>query len=656
MKSYCQYLLYGIACLILSIVPTELAMAETYVVTRTEDVVSGTCSPTACSLRDAILAANARPGHDTITVPAGDFKLSLVGRDEEEGQTGDLDISDSMTIEGEGPELTIIDGLGEDRVFEIQPNVAVSIKGLTITGGNTRGGGGGIASNSGSTTLENVIVRDNVAEFSGGGILSGRGSSLSIRRSAIKNNKSINNSGGGVSCFNAACYGVDIEISGNESGVHGGGLNLEYRWPDNTPRADFQRFIIAHNKTGDGPTWGGGLYVNTHDSGIGTIRLTQGAIVNNIGGNSGGGVAFVTNGSSLEMNDTTISGNRSGSGAAMSVHLVDEVQIPSIKITGVTIADNVSPHGSPIYAEHRGGGGGLPMLYPFIWSVNFSIIGKNIINSDQPNCRFDRSTNPVSVTRPDNVVIDLYQSCKIDESRDIDPLLHPLRDNHGSNGPTHALEAGSRARDASDYCWSDQDQRGMPRPMPATPGSGFVKCDIGAYEAGVIPPPWLRNQADLIAPDCSPPRLLPDPLGAPQINLCPGLGGEVFEFFHPYTKLRYPNCIADGPGCFEVLMLDWTGKKGVPFELVIETTPGLTFTPDGSKVVDRQVKDFKVDLLNHAGKRLAKLEQLDSKNPAVRFVAPDLPDGTYYLAIEGDPTRYRMSFPTLKTLKKDRPQ
>jgi len=244
-------------------------------------------------------------------------------------------------------------------------------------------------------------------------------------------------------------------------------------------------------------------------------------------------------------------------------------------------------------------------------------------------------------------------SCRIEASLDIDPLLRPLRDNGGSNGPTHALEAGSRARDASNYCWSDQDQRGVPRPMPATPGAGFVKCDIGAYEAGVIPPPWLRNQADLIAPDCSPPRLLPDPLGAPQVNVCPGLGGEVFEFFHPYTKLRYPNCIADGPGCFEVLMLDWTGKKGIPFELVIETAPGLTFTPDGGKVVDRQVRDFKVDLLDQDGKRLAKLEQLDSKNPAVRFVAPDLPEGTYFLTIEGDPTLYRMSFPTLKAFKKD---
>ena len=145
------YLIFNI------VLPTQVALAETYVITTMDDLVSGRCTPTACSLRDAILAANARPGSDTIAVPQGVYRLSRVGRNEDDGQAGDLDISDSVTIEGEGPELTIIDGLGEDRVIEIHRNnqerTDVSIKSLTITGGNALandagigGSGGGILS------------------------------------------------------------------------------------------------------------------------------------------------------------------------------------------------------------------------------------------------------------------------------------------------------------------------------------------------------------------------------------------------------------------------------------------------------------------------------------------------------------------------------
>src|SRR5207248_424021 len=62
------------------------------------------------SLRDAILGANATPGADVITLPAGTYTLTIAGADEDAGATGDLDITDDLTINGAGAATTIIDG------------------------------------------------------------------------------------------------------------------------------------------------------------------------------------------------------------------------------------------------------------------------------------------------------------------------------------------------------------------------------------------------------------------------------------------------------------------------------------------------------------------------------------------------------------------
>ncbi|MCS6909343.1 MAG: CSLREA domain-containing protein, partial [Anaerolineales bacterium] len=64
-----------------------------------------------CSLREAIQAANtntavsgctAGSGDDTITVPAGTYTLTIPGNNEDNGQTGDLDITSNITIIGAG--------------------------------------------------------------------------------------------------------------------------------------------------------------------------------------------------------------------------------------------------------------------------------------------------------------------------------------------------------------------------------------------------------------------------------------------------------------------------------------------------------------------------------------------------------------------------
>src|SRR4051794_31162999 len=78
--------------------------AATFLVTTTADTQdaaagNGVCADSggACSLRAAISEANALPGDDVITLPAGMYTLSLPAANEDANAGGDLDITAAVT-------------------------------------------------------------------------------------------------------------------------------------------------------------------------------------------------------------------------------------------------------------------------------------------------------------------------------------------------------------------------------------------------------------------------------------------------------------------------------------------------------------------------------------------------------------------------------
>ena len=75
-------------------------LAATFHVTKTADTNDGACAPTDCSLREAVIAANALVGPDTILLPAGTYELTIVGPDEDAAATGDLDSVESYSDQG----------------------------------------------------------------------------------------------------------------------------------------------------------------------------------------------------------------------------------------------------------------------------------------------------------------------------------------------------------------------------------------------------------------------------------------------------------------------------------------------------------------------------------------------------------------------------
>ena len=207
-------------------------LLATFTVTNTNNAGPG-------SLRQAIIDANSAPGADTIILPAGTYVLS-----------GDLDITDDVTITGAGATTTILDGGGNDRVFNVSSGT-VDMSGLTIRNGDAGGsaGGGMRIGSGGNVTLTNVIVSGNVAGDGGG----------------------IHNSGTLVL--------TDVEISGN-SGPSGWGGGLY----NNAATAQLERVTFSGNVAGKD---GGGIY----NFGVGArLELTNVTISGNTATSDGGGI------------------------------------------------------------------------------------------------------------------------------------------------------------------------------------------------------------------------------------------------------------------------------------------------------------------------------------------------------------------------------
>ena len=163
-----------------------VAVVSPFVVTNTWDSGIG-------SLRQAILTANANPGPDTITFASGLSGTIVL-------TSGELQITDDVTIDGPGAALISVSGNNASRVFEVDL-VHAAISGLTITGGNAYGDiiqpgwGGGIWVASGTLTVNQSTISRNTAA-QGGGISAGFDSTVTVNQSTISSNSAL--AGGGI--------------------------------------------------------------------------------------------------------------------------------------------------------------------------------------------------------------------------------------------------------------------------------------------------------------------------------------------------------------------------------------------------------------------------------------------------------------------------
>ncbi len=446
--------------------PVHAVSGAGFIVDSTFDGVDnkldGVCRTAAgtCTLRAAVTEANATAGPDVITLPEGEFALTIPPTPMFDASvtTGDLEITDALTINGAGPGLTIVDAAGLDRIFEVTAGTfEVTIQGLTLRDGNARDGGA--IFNAAVLHLAHCEVTQSTSTNSGGGgIQSYSGATLTVDDCSITQNTETNSGGGGIASAGVLTVRHSL-IDGNVAAWAGGGLS------QNGGTAVVEDSTVSNNQSLVPAAYlfygGGGIAAS---GGFLTIRNST------ISGNSavysgGGGLQNIGNITTLV--NVTISGN---SAATAGGGVWNNFSGGTVNLRHSTIAGNTAGTG--------GGGidatGGSPASYTLL-------AGTILANNAGGNC--------LGAMESWGYNLDSGTGCGFADPGDItgaDPLLGPLADNGGPTA-THALLALSPAIDAADPACTDydgtplaSDGRGAARPLDG--GTGTPACDIGSYE------------------------------------------------------------------------------------------------------------------------------------------------------------------------------
>ena len=415
------------------------------------------------SLREAIAYANDLVGADTITFDSTVFAtpqtilLNL----------GELQLTESATINGPGQTLLTIDAQQQSRVFYLGGSINAghfTLAGLTLTGGQTTadgftGRGGAIFSllTNGSLTINQSTITGNGTtgiDADGGGIWA---QAVALTGSTVSGNSTTgaNSDGGGIFSIAGGPTLTSSTVSENSTAgdfARGGGIYSKDGITLNSS-------TISGNSTAGSGADGGGIY--SFGDGVyfyGDVTLTDSTITGNSTAGSdanGGGIhSFVA----VTLTSSTVIGNHAYYSNATG--------------GGIWIDDDTTTIANSIVAGNTAGGDN-PDLRPGTGTtdIDFSLIGDNDGTGLVEAQTADANGNLIGSAAGIGI---------------IDPLLGALGNNGGPT-ETHALLTGSPALDAGDpgivFDPAKFDQRGAPFVRvfddPVATGSGI---DMGAHE------------------------------------------------------------------------------------------------------------------------------------------------------------------------------
>jgi len=158
---------------------------------------------------------------------------------------GQLELSSSVTIDGSAlANGIVVNGNNQSRVFQVDSGATVGLNSLTIVHGNDNGGGGAGINNSGTLTINNSTLADNIASGYGGGIENG--GVLTLNQTTLTGNTSPGFAGGsGIDGESSTIVINQSTITGNTE-TSAGGAVLNYGGA-----LTVNNSIIAGNSGGD---------------------------------------------------------------------------------------------------------------------------------------------------------------------------------------------------------------------------------------------------------------------------------------------------------------------------------------------------------------------------------------------------------------------
>jgi hypothetical protein len=220
---------------------------------------------------------------DPIVVAPGPFTPVAVDRD--------------VTIQGQGPEITIINAGGGVGISSTGLSTDLTVRSLTVTGG-VRG-----LYNEGTMTIENVVVRDNTGVIGGAGVFSASNSTLNVDSSVIRDNTSTSGDGAAINIqFDAALSIVDSTFVGNSASGNGGAI---YHIPS-VATGIVTNSTFSENHAGTN----GGAILNFGTMALSNVTMTENeADQDQTSGGDGGGLYANGASATFQVRNSIVSGN-----------------------------------------------------------------------------------------------------------------------------------------------------------------------------------------------------------------------------------------------------------------------------------------------------------------------------------------------------------
>jgi uncharacterized repeat protein (TIGR01451 family) len=342
------------------------ASAASFTVNDSTDAPLSTPSGTACvstdaggcTLRAAIQAADNTGGASTITLPAGDYTLTIPSTAAADPSTGDLDVGDggndvALTVVGAGAAATTIDANHVDRAFAVDaPGDSLSLSDVSITGGDAGGsarssnthssgaGYGGAIYTNGALTVTDSTLNGNESHLDGGAIYADNGAtSTSISGSTVSHDESTTSDAGAVE-VNRGTMSISGSTLNYDSAPDGYAATLEL---NSTVTETITGSTIDHDSAYHSGAIG--------DYGAGPVSINMSDISNDSAQYyDGSGGAVQTNGvGAISLTSDTLDNDSSGYGGAL-----DLLSSQPATLTGDTFANDsaVYDDGGAIYDEN----------------------------------------------------------------------------------------------------------------------------------------------------------------------------------------------------------------------------------------------------------------------------------------------------------------
>jgi hypothetical protein len=335
------------------------------------NTVSDTPTAGLLDFRQAVAAANAHAGADTITFAPSVFTTGTLHTIKLlSGQIVFSDTTGATTVSGPGSSVLAVNGNKNGRVFQVNKNATVSLSGMVITNGFLSASaltqGGGIY-NAGKLTVVGCTVSNNTA--SGGDGATG----FDAQGGGIYNAGSLNLSSSTIT-GNIAYSGNSFDPGNSNGDVSGGGIYTAtaITITASTISSNTAQISPGSNQSQYGNAYGGGIYagasltLNTvylaNNTATGGQRNDPSDYSAGHAGSAFGGGVYATVGTTLTVQSSTISGNSANGGEAFYstagfAYGGGVFAAGSVTLTGSTVASNTATGGGGEVTEPAGGGG-----------------------------------------------------------------------------------------------------------------------------------------------------------------------------------------------------------------------------------------------------------------------------------------------------------